>query len=261
MKKIFLTIAVTLLITTSLFGKMEVNVGDSLVEFPVIVIVGQVVDITPFSVVFENTFEGTNVTNEQIQNIVNYYSTSTDFRAKGFSNAMKVVSVKDGKMRISFYLDNILKVFDDNVRTYMRYLPVYYMFKSNIQDMRIPKNIVEELKKQPYEYYLNLPFVKELMQNSWLAGVFRMNPDSGKLIYQSARFYKNIDEMMIDEWANEYRIPDIVRKGMTLTITKSVVKGNESKEAKKEEDSKKEKSKDGKNKFYNKKFEGSGETK
>jgi len=174
-----------------------------------------------------------------------------------------VVSVKDGKMRVSFYLDNILRVFDDDVRTYMRYIPVYYMFKSNIKNMKIPKHIVEELKKHSLDYYLNLPMAKELMEKSWIAGVFRIDPDSKKLVYQSARFFDNFDEMAADEWAREYRIPGIVRKGMVVTMTKSVVVGNESKDVKKkDEDDKEQKgSSKGKNKFYNDKHQGTGEEK
>jgi hypothetical protein len=262
MKKLSTAIFATLLLSLSLYGEIKADKGDSIVEFPVIVIVGQVVEITPFSVIFENTFEGTNVSSEQIKKVIDYYSTSIDFRAQGFANAMRVVSVKDGKMRVSFYLDNILKVFDDDVRTYMRYIPVYYMLKNNIQDMKIPKKVVEQLKKYSYDYYLNLPLAKELMKNSWLAGVFRMDPDSAKLIYQSARFFNNIDELMTDDWANEYRIPDIVRKGMVITMTKAVVVGNESKDpVKDKEKEKKDGETPGRNKFNNKKYEGSGEAK
>jgi len=261
MKKIIAIIFAALL-SNVLYGDLKVNEGDSLAEFPVIVIVGQIVEVTPYSVVFENTFEGTNVTDEQIKKIIEYYSSAVDFRAHGFANALKVVSVKNGKMRVSFYLDNILKIFDDDVRTYMKYIPVYYMFRSNIQDMRIPKEVVAELKKHSYEYYLNLPMAKELMNNSWLAGVFRIDPDSAKLVYQGARFFSNIDEMMIDDWANEYRIPDIVRKGMVLTMTRAVVAGNESNDPVKEEDKEnKDGERPGGNKFYNKKYEGSGEAK
>lgn len=264
MKKLMTLILAVVLLGTSLYGKIEVNEGDSLVEFPVIVIVGQIVEVTPYSVIFENTYEGTNVTDEQIKKTIEYFASGSDFRARGFANALKVVSAKDGKMRVSFYLDNILKIFDDDVRTYMKYIPIYYMFKSNIQDMRIPKNVVEELKKHPFDYYLNLPMAKELMKNSWLAGVFRIDPDSSKLVYHGARFFNNLDEMMISDWAKEYRIPDIVRKGMTVTMTKSVIVGSESSDTVKEDDKDKKKN-DGmntrKNKFNNKKFDGSGEVK
>ncbi len=263
MKRIIITFILAFLQFIPLLGKIEVNEGDSIVEFPVIVIVGQVVEITPFSIVFENTYQGTNVTDEQIKNIVEYYSSSIDPMAHGFANALRVVSVKDGKMRVAFYLDNILRVFDDDVRTYMKYIPVYYMFRNNIQDMKIPKKVVEELKKHSYDYYLNLPMAKELMKNSWLAGVFRIDPDTKKLIYQSARFFDNFDEMESDEWANGYRIPDIVKKGMVVTMTKSIVVGKESQNVKKEDEQEKDK-KDpakGKNKFYNKDNEPIGETK
>ncbi|MDX9727100.1 MAG: hypothetical protein RBT38_11990 [Bacteroidales bacterium] len=253
--------AICVLLYVPLEGETGVDEGNSIVEFPVIVIVGQIVEVTPFSVVFENTFEGTNATDEQIQKVIEYHSTSLDFRSQGFANALKIVSVKDGKMRVSFYLDNILKVFDDDVRTYMRFIPVYYMFKNNIKNMKIPKHIVEELKKHSFDHYLNLPMAKELMKNSWLAGVFRIDPESKKLVYQGARFFKNFDEMSLDEWAEEYRIPDIVRKGMVVTMTKTVVIGNESTELKKEDKDKEDGGKPAKNKFNNKKYEGSGETK
>jgi hypothetical protein len=263
MKRIMITFIFVFLQFISLSGDIKVNEGDSVVEFPVIVIVGQVVEITPFSIIFENTYQGTNVTDEQINKIIEYYSSSVDFRAHGFANALRVVSVKDGKMRVSFYLDNILRVFDDDVRTYMKYIPVYYMFKNNIKNMKIPEHIVSELKKHSMDYYLNLPMAKELMKNSWLAGVFRIDPDTKKLIYQSARFFDNFDEMESDEWANGYRIPDVVKKGMVVTMTKSVVVGRESKNLKKEDD-KDENGKNstkGKNKFYNKNNEPSGQTK
>jgi hypothetical protein len=262
MKRIIAVIFITFLLSLTVYGEMKANEGDSVAEFPVIVIVGQIVEITPFSVVFENTYEGTNVTDDQIKNIIEYYSSSVDHRAHGFANALKVVSVKNGKMRVSLYLDNILLLFDDDIRTYMKYIPVYYMFRNNIQDMRIPKHIVEELKKHPYDHYLNLPMAKELMKNSWMAGVFRIDPDSKKLVYHGARFFNNFDEMDTDEWAREYRIPDIVKKGMVVTMSKSIVIGNESKDPK-PEDKKDEKdgTKPAGKKFLNKNNDLSGEEK
>lgn len=80
MKRIMITFIFVFLQFISLSGDIKVNEGDSVVEFPVIVIVGQVVEITPFSIIFENTYQGTNVTDEQINKIIEYYSSSVDFR-------------------------------------------------------------------------------------------------------------------------------------------------------------------------------------
>lgn len=258
MKRIIILI-LSVFISFSISGKKLINKGDSVVEFPVIVLVGQVVEINPYSIVFENTYTETRASKEQISDIVEFYSNSVDFRAHGLVNALRAVSVKDGKMRFSLYLDNILKIFDDDVSTYMKFIPVYYMFRNNIKEMNVPKKVLDELKKFSLDYYLSIPMAQELMKNSWIAGVFQIDPQSSKLVYKSARFFNDFNEMSVSEWANGYRIPDIVRAGMIVTMTKAVVIGKESQEViKKDKDSEKDDKKN-KKKFYNKKYDTSGQ--
>lgn len=262
MKKMIFTIFLAILLGGNLFGEIKVNEGDSVVEFPSIVFVGQIVEITPFSVVFENTFADTKATDEQIKKLVEYYSSSIDFRSHGFANAMQVLSVKDGKMRVSLYLDNITKVFSDDVKTYMKFIPLFYMFRNNIKEMKLPVKMMDELKKQSMDYYLQLPMAKEMMSKSWVAGVFRIDPETSKLVYHGSRLYNNIEELKADKFAQEFRVFDIVKAGMTMTMTKARVFGNESTRAKKDDkDKDKENDSDvkGKNKFHNKKFDGSGQ--
>lgn len=202
--------------------------GNSYSEFPFIIFVGQIVEVTPFSVTFENTLYETKATNEKINNLFTALNRENDFRSHGMANALRAASVKDGKMRITFYLDNVLLIFDDNVTTYMRYIPLYYLFRNNIEDFKLPEATMESLKKQSVDYYLTIPMVQDLMKNSWLAGVFQVNPDNDKLTYKSARFFDNIDELNGSEWAQEYRIPDIIRAGLTVSMTKAIYIGHES---------------------------------
>ena len=211
-----------------LFAERTVEPGNSYSEFSYIVMVGQVVEVTPFSVVFENTAYETAATNEKIKQLNLLYHHDSDFRSHGMANALYAASVKDGKMRLAFYVDNILKIFDDNVTTYMRYLPLYYLFVNNVKDIKLPEKTMEFLKKQSMDYYLSIPMVQDLMKNSWLAAVFTINPENGKLTYKSARFFDNFEQLNSSEWAHEYRIPDIVRAGMTVSMTKAVYIGHES---------------------------------
>ena len=264
MRRILITLLFTVFFGGVLSADILVNEGDSVVEFPTIVLVGQIVEITPYSVIFENTYADTKVTDTQIRNLIKYYSSSTDFRAHAFANSLKVLTVKDGKMRIAFYLDNITKVFDDDVKNYMKFIPLFYLFKNNISQLKISEKIREELKKNSIEYYLNLPMVKEMMSKAWLAGVFKIDPDSGKLVYYSSRLYNNMEDLQLDDWARENRIFDIIKTGMTMTMSKTRVVGRSSGQP--EEDSGKDKDNEnrnskGKNKFYNKRFEKSGEAK
>jgi len=262
MRKLLLTLLFTVLLSGVLSAEIEVNEGDSVVEFPTIVLVGQIVEVTPYSIIFENTYADTKVTEQQINDLVKYYSSSLDFRAHAFANSLKVVAVKDGKMRLAFYLDNITKVFDDDVKNYMKFIPLFYLFKNNISELKISKKIREELKKKSVDYYLNLPMVKELMAKSWIAGVFKIDTDSGKLVYHASRLYNNLEDLQLDDWARENRIFDIIKTGMTVTMSKSRVVGRSSgktdeKDSEKDEDGNAK----GKNKFYNDRFEGSGEAK
>ncbi|HPS31116.1 MAG TPA: hypothetical protein PLZ43_12730 [bacterium] len=263
MKKVIITILFAILLGGNLFGEIKVNEGDSFVEFQNIVLVGQVVEITPFSIIFENTFAETKATDEQIKNLIEYYNTGVDFRAHAFANALQVISVKDGKMRIAFYLDNITRVFSDDVKNYMQFIPLFYMFKNNINQLKVPKEVMDELKKQSLDYYLSLPMAKEMMSKAWLAGVFKIDPESAKLVYYGSRLYNNIEELQADEFAAEYRIYDVIKAGMTMTMTKSQVVGRESLSPKKKDDRKEdgESTIKGKNKFYNKKYDTSGQGK
>ena len=251
MKK-FLILFIVLVSFLPLFADRTVEAGNSYSEFSYIVMVGQIVEVTPFSVVFENTAYGTNTSNEKIAMLSAYFSRDTDFRSHGLANALRATSVKDGKMRLNFYVDNILRIFDDNVTTYMRYLPIYYIFRNNIDDFKLPEATMESLKKQSIDYYLSIPMAQELMQNSWLAAVFMVNPSNGKLTFKTGRFFDNIDELNQSEWAEEYRIPDIVRSGMTVSMTKAVFIGHESVKINKKSDESKGKDKS-KGKMQNKK--------
>ena len=228
MKK-FLVIFFAAVLFLPLFAdKRVVGEGNSYSEFSYIVMVGQIVEVTPFSVVFENTAYGTNTNDDKIKMLAAYFSRDTDFRSHGMANALRAASVKDGKMRLNFYVDNILKIFDDEVTTYMRYLPIYYLFQNNINDFKLPEKTMESLKKQSIDYYLSIPMVKDLMQNSWLAAVFTINQNTGKLTFKTGRFFDDIDELNQSDWAQEYRIPGIIRAGMTVSMTKAVFIGNES---------------------------------
>ncbi len=202
--------------------------GNSYSEFPFIIFVGQIVEVTPFSVTFENTLYETKATDEKIKNLFAALNRENDFRSHGMANALRAASVKNGKMRITFYLDNILLIFDDNVTTYMRYIPLYYLFRNNMEDFKLPEKTMESLRQQSVDYYLTIPMVQDLMKNTWLAGVFQVNPDNDKLIYKSARFFDNIDELNGSEWAQEYRIPDIIRAGLAVSMTKAIYIGHES---------------------------------
>ena len=166
-------------------------------------------------------------------------------------------------MRLTFYLDNILQIFDDNVTTYMKYVPLYYLFRNNIKEMKLSDELIESLKQHTIDYYLTIPMAQELMQNSWMAGVFQVNPDNNKLTYKSARFFDNFDEMVQSDWANEYRIPDIVKAGLAVTMTKAIYIGHESedKQPDDKQDSTKKGKKGGKKQFYNKKNMPTGQEK
>jgi len=261
MRKLLLIVLTTILLSGVLSAEIEVNEGDSVVEFQTMVLVGQVVEVTPYSIIFENTYADTKATEEQIKSLIKYYSSSLDFRAHAFANSLKVVTIKDGKMRLAFYLDNITKVFDDDVKNYMKFIPLFYLFKNNISELKISKKIREELKKKSVNYYLNLPMVKELMSKSWIAGVFKIDPDSGKLVYYASRIYNNLEDLQLDEWSRENRIFDIIKSGLTVTMSKSRVVGRSSGKVEEKDPEKDENGSDGKNKFFNEKFNGSGEAK
>ena len=165
-------------------------------------------------------------------------------------------------MRIAFYLDNITKVFDNDVRNYMKFIPLFYLFKNNINQLKISEKIREELKKKTIDYYLNLPMVKKMMSEAWLAGVFKIDPESGKLVYYASRTYNNLEDLKLDEWSRENRIFEIIKTGLVMTMSKARVVGRNT--GSKEEDEKKKDGKgsvNGKNGFYDNKVDETGEVK
>ena len=257
MRKLFMSFFVFAL-TLPLFADRTVGQGNSYSEFPFIIFVGQVVEVTPFSVTFENTAFETGTNDTRIKQLFIQLNSEPDFRSHGMANALRAASIKNGKMRLTFYLDNILQIFDDNVTTYMRYIPLYFLFRNNIKELNLPKDKIEALKKYSIDYYLSIPMAQELMQNSWLAGVFTVNPENDKLTYKSARFFDNLDELNGSEWAQSYRIPDIVKAGLAVTMTKAIFIGNESQDGSLDEYYIREKldkkgGKGGRNKFDNRK--------
>lgn len=235
----------------ALFADKVVGEGNSYSEFPFIIFVGQLVEITPFSVVFENTMYETATSTEKIGQLIQVFEKDTDFRSHGMANALRAASVKDGKMRLSFYLDNVSRIFSDDASTYVRYVPLMHLFENNIKEMMLTPEQIEEIKKLSAEYFLNLPMTKELIKNSWLAGVFQISPSNGRLVYKSARFFKDFEELNQSEWARNYRIQDILRKGMTVSMTKAIFIGDEAKNAKSEEKEKGKKSGQNKKQFDN----------
>ena len=227
MRKLFVIFFIFAL-TSPLFAERNVGGGNSYSEFPFIIFVGQVVEVTPFSVTFENTAYETGTTDAVIKQRFIQLNSEPDFRSHGMANALRAASVKNGKMRLTFYLDNIFQIFDDNVTTYMKYVPLYYIFRNNIQELKLPDEVVESLKKYSLDYYLSIPLAQELMRNSWLAGVFMINPENDKLTYKSARFFSSLEELNSSEWARSFRIPEIVGAGLAVSMTKAIFIGNES---------------------------------
>ena len=235
----------------ALFADKVVGEGNSYSEFPFIIFVGQLVEITPFSVVFENTLYETTTNTEKIGQLIQVFEKDTDFRSHGMANALRAASVKDGKMRLSFYLDNVSRIFSDDASTYVRYVPLMHLFENNIKEITLTPEQIEEIKKLSAEYFLNLPMTKELIKNSWLAGVFQISPSNGRLVYKSARFFKDFEELSQSDWARNYRIQDIIRKGMTVSMTKAIFIGDESKNAKSDDKDKGKKSGQNKKQFDN----------
>ncbi|HDT11534.1 MAG TPA: hypothetical protein ENN58_02220 [bacterium] len=109
----------------------------------------------------------------------------------------------------------------------MKFLPAYYIFRNNIKKFKLPPDVMKELKKHSLDYYLKLPEIREILDNAWFVGVFRIHPDTGKLIYHAANYYKTYEEIETDEFAQQYRVPGIIKAGMTVTMTKAVVRGRE----------------------------------
>jgi len=130
-------------------------------------------------------------------------------------------------MRLNFYLDNINKVFHNSARTYLKFLPLFYLFKNNLGRLNLPKKTMNQLKKLSFNYYITLPFVKKILKDSWFVGVFRVQPESGKLVYYASRYYKNLEELQTDDFSKSFRVPQIVNAGLTVSITKIKIWGHE----------------------------------
>ncbi len=229
MKKVIMIMTFTLitLLSGSLIGQSMRN-HRSYAEFPYIVMTGQIVEVTPFSIKVGNTAFETRATNEQVKRLVEQYLTSSvDFRAHGFARALSTIEINGKNMEMGFYLDNLTRVFHDEVQTYLRFLPLFYLMKNNIDRLKLPDHVMAEFRKLSMEDVLKMPEVKELIDNSWFVGIFRIHPDSGKLIYHASSFYQSYEDLEKDEFAREYRVPDIIRAGMTVTMTTAVVTGNE----------------------------------
>ncbi|HOW50441.1 MAG TPA: hypothetical protein PLV42_00190 [bacterium] len=203
------------------------QVRNSFIEFPTIVLVGQVVDITPTSVTIGNTAFTTALSPDRLATLRAKLESSYNTIDKGFLRALRLVSVKDDHMQMTFYPDMLAKIFHDDANTYLQYLPLFYLVQNNIKQMQLPEGIVERLKKVSFDYYLTIPFVKKIMKNAWGAAVFQIHPETNKLLYVASRFYEDYDEMMVDDFAKEYMIPQIVQRGMTLTANVSIVRGKE----------------------------------
>ncbi len=226
-KTVFILLSTMLFVSLLHAEKDGQEVKNSFVEFPFIILVGQVIDITPHSVIVENTEHETFVSNTRIKTMRKSFYKQIDFRAHAFANAMKLVSVEDNHMRLNFFLDNINQVFHQEIRTYLDFLPLVYMFKNNMERLEVPKKLAEQLKGKNLNYYLSVPYIRDLMEKSWFAGVFKIHPESKKLVYHDSGFFESYDDLMTDDFAREYRIPNIVRAGMTMTMTTVSITGNE----------------------------------
>jgi hypothetical protein len=199
-----------------------------------VVIVGQVVEVSPKQIAIQNTREKTTLTPERLDRLRARLQNAQDDADTAFYKTLRTVTVTgDEHMRMNFYFDNVTQVFQDDANTYQQFLPLFYMFKSNIKELQnLPKDLIEKLSTMKADYYLTIPFVKKLMKNAWFAAVFRIHPETKKLVYQHSRFYENFEELEEDPYAKEYQITDIVNRGMTTTLNVALVKGNEKKWAK-----------------------------
>jgi|GEM_PF-1427249 len=203
------------------------QVRNSYIEFPTIVLVGQVTDITLRSVTFSNPIYETPLTVERLDRARTKLESSRNETDKGFLRALRLVSVKNDHMQMTFYPDMMTKIFHDDLNTYQQYLPLFFLMKNNLKEMALPQSMLDRLKAVAIDTYLTIPFVKKIMKDAWGAAVFQIHPETNKLLYVASRFYENYDEMIADEFAKEYMIPEIVRRGMTVSATVAVVRGDE----------------------------------
>ncbi len=240
MKQLVRNLCATLVLTTFLSFPLaaaeekETPVRDSLAFFPAIVIVGQVVGVTPFSVTIQNTRYPTTLTPENLQKLLTRLANSKDDAESAFHKTLRTIAITpDHHMQMVFYFDTVNQVFHDEINTYQQFLPLFYLFKSNIKQMQeSSKDLFEKFAKRPVESYLSIPFVKKIMTNAWFAAVFRIHPETKKIIYQHSRFYENYEELEEDDYAKAHLISQIVERGLTTTLTVAVVQGHESEWAK-----------------------------
>lgn len=228
----------TLFFLPGLLFATKTEVKNSYVEFPEIIMVGKIVEVTPYSIIVENSETETNIDNNFVKRIREGYLEDIDFRGHGFANALKLVSIKDDHMRLNFYLDNIPTVFHFDVTTYTQFIPLLFMVENNLKNLKVPSGLREALSTPDAMKYLKTPFIKELLEKSWFVGVFAIHPESGKLIYRSSRYYASLDELLSDEYATEHRVQDIIHQGLAVTVTKSIVRGNEASRIDPDDDSK-----------------------
>lgn len=235
-RKYFLLL--TLIFLSGLLFAKTTTAKNSYVEFPAIVMVGRIVAMTPYSIIVENSETETNIDNSFVKHIREKYQEDIDFRGHGFANALKLVSIEKNHMRLNFYLDNIPTIFHFDISTYTKFLPVLFMVENNLKNMKVPTGLREALATPDAMKYLKTPFVKDLMNNSWFVGVFTVHPESGKLVYQSSRYYASLDDLLTDEYAHEHRVPDMIHHGLAVTVTKSIIRGNEASRARPDNDKK-----------------------
>jgi hypothetical protein len=212
----------------------EKPVRDSLSFFPSIVIVGQVVGVSQFSVTIQNTRFPTTLTPENLERLRARLSNAKDDADSAFYKAIRTVVVTpDSHMQMVFYFDTVTQLFHDDINTYQQFLPLFYLFKSNIKEFQADsKDLVEKFSKMTLDYYLTIPFVKKLMTKSWFAAVFRIHPETKKIVYQHSRFYETYEELEEDEYAKAYLITDVVDRGLTTSLSVALVRGHESRWAK-----------------------------
>lgn len=204
--------------------------NDSLALFPDLVIVGQVIAVDPFSVTIQNTRYTTTLTPQRLEGLRARLTHSKDDADNAFQKALRTIKVTDDShMQMVFYFDTVNQLFHDDINTYQQFLPLFYLFKSNIKELQgQSKDLIEKFSQMKTDYFLTIPFVKKLMKNAWFAAVFRIHPETKKIVYRHSRFYETYEELEEDEYARDNQIRKIVEQGLTTTLTVAVVRGHES---------------------------------
>lgn len=233
MKKIIVLLAHILAVTGCLYAadpETDRRAADpefSVAYFPSVVIVGQVTNINPKFIEIRNPRYGTPLTDGNLERLIARLGRSHDMLDKGFVKLLRTVTVTpDSHMQMTFYLDNVAQIFHDDANTYLQFLPLFYMFKSNLKELKVPGVVIEKMKKMSFEAFLDVPFIKKIMSDSWFVAVFQIHPETNKLVYQSSRFYENYEELLADDFAKEHQVAQIVERGMTTTVNMAVVTGS-----------------------------------